>query len=213
MPTVATALTLVMCSAAVVAFRRERHVAYHILKVLASAGFIAVALSHGIPIDAGWRTAVAVGLAIALVGDALLGFHKTWSFVAGMAVFLLMHVSYLAGFVGRGVEPLTVAVAFATTATAAGMVWRRAHATIPERLRPAIAGYMSVLALDLAAGVSTGITLPSAVIVAGVLLMGFSDIAVLRQRFIAPGLANKVVGLPMYYAGQLLLAWAVIAAT
>jgi len=91
------------------------------------------------------------------------------------------------------------------------VVWRWARAHLPERLRAAIAVYMGLLALDLAAGVSTGIAQPGWLIAAGIPLVALSDIAVLRQRFMAPSLANKAIGLPLYYAGQVLVAWAVIA--
>lgn len=211
MPAVATVLTLILCVAAVVAFQREAHGAYHVLKVLASAGFVAIALSHGIPHDP-WRVALAAGLVVAMFGDALLSRHGTWAFVAGMGTFLAMHLSYAAGFLTRGVELVTLALAAGSSITLAALVWRWARAYLPERLRPAIAAYMSVLALDLAAGVATGVMRPGWAIAVGVLLVALSDIAVLRQRFIVPSLINKAIGLPVYYAGQLLLAWAVTTA-
>jgi len=210
-PTVATAFTCVMCAFALLAHERERHAAYAVLKVLASAGFVAVALSSGVPHDT-WRIALAAGLSVALAGDALLAVRRRWAFPAGMAAFLVVHILYLAGFVVRGVDPVSLAIAFAVMATAAGRVWRRGSERIPERLRPALAVYMSVLVLDMAAGVSAAMLRPGLALAVGILLMGLSDIAVLRDRFIAPGIANKLVGLPMYYAGQLLLAWAVIGA-
>jgi hypothetical protein len=43
---------------------------------------------------------------------------------------------------------------------------------------------------------------------AGALLFYLSDLAVARDRFVRPGLANRLVGLPLYYAGQVLLALA-----
>ncbi|NNF09333.1 MAG: lysoplasmalogenase, partial [Acidimicrobiia bacterium] len=43
---------------------------------------------------------------------------------------------------------------------------------------------------------------------AGASLFIASDIAVARNTFVAPGYANKLWGLPLYYGGQLLLAWA-----
>ena len=209
-PTAATVLTLVLCAAAVVAFQREAHVVYHILKVLASTGFIAVALSQGIPGDA-WRVALVAGLGVAFVGDALLGLHRTWTFVPGMAAFLLMHLCYAVGFFSRGVGPVSLAVAGAVMASLVMIVGRWVRPHLSDRLRPAIAVYMGLLALDLAAGVSTAITVPATTIALGVLLVGFSDVAVVRQRFVRPQIANKVVGLPMYYAGQLLLAWSLLA--
>jgi hypothetical protein len=36
-----------------------------------------------------------------------------------------------------------------------------------------------------------------------------SDVAVARDRFVTPGVANRVWGLPLYYGAQLLLAWTV----
>jgi uncharacterized membrane protein YhhN len=40
-------------------------------------------------------------------------------------------------------------------------------------------------------------------------LFFISDLAVARDRFVAPSFANRSWGLPSYYAGQLLLAWAI----
>ena len=42
----------------------------------------------------------------------------------------------------------------------------------------------------------------------GAILFVLSDVFVARQRFVAPGHLNPLVGLPLYYAGQYLLAWA-----
>jgi hypothetical protein len=44
---------------------------------------------------------------------------------------------------------------------------------------------------------------------AGALLFYLSDLLVARDRFVRPGIVNRVVGLPLYYAAQLLLASAV----
>ena len=35
-----------------------------------------------------------------------------------------------------------------------------------------------------------------------------SDLAVARDNFVTPGFTNRLSGLPLYYGGQLLLAWA-----
>jgi hypothetical protein len=43
----------------------------------------------------------------------------------------------------------------------------------------------------------------------GALLFAASDLAVARDQFVRPGLANRMVGLPLYYAAQVLLALAV----
>ena len=43
---------------------------------------------------------------------------------------------------------------------------------------------------------------------AGALLFIISDLAVARENFVSSGFENRLVGLPLYYGGQLLLAWA-----
>jgi uncharacterized membrane protein YhhN len=43
----------------------------------------------------------------------------------------------------------------------------------------------------------------------GAALFFASDLLVARDRFVRPGLANRLVGLPLYYAAQVLLALAV----
>ena len=45
-----------------------------------------------------------------------------------------------------------------------------------------------------------------AVIVAGAFLFYLSDLAVARDRFVAPGFWNRAWGLPFYYGGQIVLA-------
>ena len=37
-----------------------------------------------------------------------------------------------------------------------------------------------------------------------------SDLSVARDRFVAPGFANRAWGLPLYYAAQLAFAWSVL---
>jgi len=46
-------------------------------------------------------------------------------------------------------------------------------------------------------------------LLAGAALFFVSDLAVARDRFVAPGFANRLWGLPAYYAGQLLIAWSI----
>jgi uncharacterized membrane protein YhhN len=43
----------------------------------------------------------------------------------------------------------------------------------------------------------------------GAVLFAASDLFVARDRFVRPGLANRALGLPLYYAAQVLLALAV----
>ena len=45
----------------------------------------------------------------------------------------------------------------------------------------------------------------------GALLFTASDIAVVRDRFVSKGFSNRLWGLPLYYAAQLIIAWSIMA--
>jgi hypothetical protein len=45
-------------------------------------------------------------------------------------------------------------------------------------------------------------------LVPGAFLFWASDLFVARQRFLVPTPVNRYVGLPLYYAAQVVLAWA-----
>jgi uncharacterized membrane protein YhhN len=47
------------------------------------------------------------------------------------------------------------------------------------------------------------------VIFVGALSFYFSDVFVARNRFLKPGFINRLIGLPLYYFGQFLLAFSV----
>ena len=47
------------------------------------------------------------------------------------------------------------------------------------------------------------------VIFVGALSFYFSDVFVARNRFLKPGFFNRLIGLPLYYLGQFLLAFSI----
>jgi uncharacterized membrane protein YhhN len=83
-------------------------------------------------------------------------------------------------------------------------------------LRGPVIAYVTVITLMVVAALAAarGDALPATtrgLIAAGAALFYASDLAVARNRFVAEGFVNKAWGLPAYYAGQLLLAWAIAA--
>jgi uncharacterized membrane protein YhhN len=90
--------------------------------------------------------------------------------------------------------------------------WRalRSRWAVPPRLRGAVAGYLALVAVMAGLAVVAALARGAWPLALGALLVGGSDLAVARERFGRSGFANKLVGLPSYYAGQTLLALQVL---
>lgn len=165
-------------------------------KLGASAVFVASAVAIGT--TGPFRRAILVALALSAIGDALLLSRRKPAFRAGLVAFLLAHVAYAVAF--WPVSRLSAIAALGTllvTAPVLRWLW-----PVAGELRPAVAAYVIVIAamVWLALGVDQG------VVRAGAVLFWLSDLTVARDRFVRPGFANQLVGLPLYYAAQLLLA-------
>lgn len=168
-------------------------------KLGASLGFVGFALSRGV--HAAFDRWVLAALVLSLLGDALLLSRRRAAFLAGLGAFLLAHLAYAAAFLGRGERLAWPApVLAAAVALILRWLWPRLGG-----LRGPVVAY----ALVIAAMVWLALGMAPAAVRLGAVLFFLSDLAVARDRFVAPGLANRLVGLPLYYAGQLLLASAV----
>jgi len=168
-------------------------------KLGASAAFIAVALARGV--EGALGRGILTGLALSVVGDALLLSSRRSAFLAGLGAFLLAHVAYAVAFAGVARPSAVVGLAVAAiTGAALRWLWPRLGA-----LRTPVVAYCVVITAML--WLALGIDRPE--IRAGATLFYASDLLVARDRFVRPGFVNRVVGLPLYYAGQLLLALAV----
>ena len=168
-------------------------------KVAASLAFVAIGLlaSPRGPLAAG----LLAGLALSVLGDAaLLSARRGW-FLAGLGAFLLAHLAYASAFaaVGRPDPWLLLPVAALLLGT---LRWLWPHA---GAMRWPVVAYC--LAIGTMLWLSQGVDRVEVRL--GAVLFAASDLAVARDQFVRPGLANRVVGLPLYYAAQVLLALAV----
>ena len=80
--------------------------------------------------------------------------------------------------------------------------------TVPRELKVPVIAYMAVISTMVALAVSTHAAVADWRIPVGAAAFYLSDLGVARDRFAWPGLINRMVGLPLYFGGQLLLAWA-----
>ncbi len=144
-------------------------------------------------------------LALSVVGDVLLLWDNKRVFLVGLFAFLLAHVAYAVAFVVIGVDWLAVAFGATLMAPFAAGVGRALWPKAGRLAKPVMA-YITVIScmVCLAAG-----TVPGAgpVLLIGATLFFLSDLGVARQRFIADVAINRLIGLPLYYAAQLVLAW------
>jgi len=175
-------------------------------KMVASTAFVAVAISVGAT-DSTFGKVMLVGLALSWFGDLFLTYNGRGPFVAGLAAFLAGHVAYVIAFAKRGLGdgfylPL---VAMAVVAIPIAL-WLMP--TVPRELKAPVIAYMTVISLMVATAVSTDAHTADWRIPVGAIAFYLSDIGVARDRFAAPGFINRLIGLPLYFGGQLLLAWA-----
>ncbi len=179
----------------------ERPVARAAFKSACSGGFLVLALSLGI--DSAYARWVLVALVLSAVGDLALLSEARRFFLAGLVAFLLAHVAYCVAFAPASrPSPWT---ALALLAAAAGVL-RWLWPGLGEMRAPVVV-YCAVISLMLWLALGVG----QDVVRAGAALFYVSDLAVARQKFVAPGVGNRLVGLPLYYAGQYLLAWSIAA--
>lgn len=178
-------------------------------KPFASLGFIVAAIGFG-ALESDYGKLVLLGLILGAIGDVcLLGEAKAY-FIAGLVSFLLGHVAYVVAF---STLPISMPQALmAGVAMAIVMVfiarWVFPHA--PD-MRVPIGVYMLVIAAMCVIAIGAGAAGAPWMIPVGAVMFTASDIAVVRDRFVAPGFINRLWGLPLYYAAQLIIAWSILA--
>jgi len=178
-------------------------------KPFASLGFIIAAIGFG-ALESQYGRTVLAGLVLGAVGDVcLLGQAKVY-FIAGLVSFLLGHVAYVAAFGSLPIAaPQALVAAVAMVVTMAFVArWVFPHA--PD-MRVPIGVYMLVIATMCVVAIGAGAAGAPWMIPVGAVMFTASDISVVRDRFVAPGFVNRLWGLPLYYAAQLIIAWSIAA--
>lgn len=184
--------------------RRPRQRRYP--KLAASMAFVAVGLSAG-ALDTTFGRIVVVALVLSLFGDLFLAIDGRAPFVAGLVAFLAAHIAYIGAFANRGLSDGIYLPLFGVTIAAVAIaIWLLP--TVPRELRAPVIAYIAAISVMVALAVSTHDSIAEWRIPVGAIAFYLSDITVARDRFAAPDFMNRIVGLPLYYGGQLLLAWA-----
>jgi len=158
-----------------------------------------------------YRLFLLAGLVLCLLGDVCLVFRQKKMFLAGLVSFLLGHVFYILAFfqVTRFGMTSCLGAVVIFLAGAGIYIWLRPHL---GAMRPAVFFYSAVISAMLSAAWSvwsdSGLEATGRwMIFGGALCFYISDIFVARDRFLKKDFFNRLLGLPLYYSGQFLLAF------
>jgi uncharacterized membrane protein YhhN len=183
-----------------------------IVKSILSLLFVMTALLQPHPVPAYYHY-LFVGLIFCLIGDVCLALPQEKAFMVGLVSFLLGHVLYISAFlslvqVSHWFSP-GVFIIFGISAFI--FFWLRPH--LKSMLIPVLLYIVviSVMASGAWAVFWKSSFQPSgrAFILAGSLCFYVSDVFVARDKFIKEEYRNRLLGLPLYYTGQFLLAFSI----
>lgn len=176
-----------------------------IFKPAAAACFVAGGYLSG-ALESAWGAVLFAGLVLAALGDVLLIPKGKRTFLAGLVAFLLGHLAYAVAFVVRGIDLAWAAIAGALLITLAAPVTRWLWPNVEAKMKVPVAAYLIVITAMVALAAGTVGARGDLRFLAGAFAFYLSDLAVARERFVAPGFVNRAWGLPLYFAAQLVLA-------
>lgn len=160
-----------------------------------------------------YHTAILCGLLLGLAGDVLLGTRTKACFKAGLVAFLLGHLAYVVAFALYTMPSDWLLPGVLLMWALAVVVFRRLRPHLGD-MRIPVAAYVFVITLMIWAAWAMFWAEQLAPSGARLALIGAacfyaSDLFVARERFVTQGFENRLIGLPLYYAGQFLIAFSV----
>ncbi len=106
----------------------------------------------------------------------------------------------------RGVDPLATLVALVVVGAVAVPVLRWLWPSVKGPMRGPVAAYVVVITGMVALAAGTARRGGAGWLLVGAVMFYISDLFVARQQFVKRELRNRALGLPLYYAAQLVLA-------
>ena len=183
-----------------------------IVKSILSLLFVTTALLQPHPVPAYYHYLL-VGLIFCLVGDVCLALPQEKAFMGGLVAFLIGHIFYIFSFSSLTQIDHWISAGLFTIFGLSALIflWLRPH--LKSMLIPVL---LYILVITVMASGAWAVFSKSffpisgrAFIFAGSLCFYFSDLFVARDKFIKEEYRNRLLGLPLYYAGQFLLAFSI----
>ena len=183
-----------------------------IMKSILSLLFVMTALLQAHPVPTYYHYLL-VGLIFCLMGDVYLALPQKKAFMAGLVAFLVGHVFYIFSFLSLTsiFHWISTGVFIILGVSAFVFFWLRPH--LGSMLFPVLL-YILVITV-MASGAWTVFWKSSfpisgrTLILLGSLCFYFSDLFVARNKFIKEEYRNRLLGLPLYYAGQFMLVFSI----
>jgi uncharacterized membrane protein YhhN len=181
-------------------------------KTLLSCLFILAVLVQAHPHRA-YFILLLIGLIFCLGGDILLALPQEKAFLFGLVSFLLGHILYVFAFysIAQTNQWTWIGAVLCLVLSAGIYLWLRPNLgsmNVPVLLYVVVITVMMTGAFTVLG--DGRLNLPGRIFVfLGALSFYFSDIFVARNRFLKDEFLNRLIGLPMYYLGQFLLAFSV----
>ena len=154
-----------------------------------------------------------IGLIFCLIGDVCLALPQKKAFMAGLIVFLVGHIFYILSFLSltQIFDWISIAGLIIFIMSAFIFLWLRPHL---RSMRIPVLLYILVITV-MASGAWAVFSNSSfqmsgrTLILVGSLCFYVSDVFVARNKFIKEEYTNRLLGLPLYYTGQFLLAFSI----
>ncbi len=183
-----------------------------VTKSILSLLFVITALLQPHPVPTYYHFLLA-GLILCFFGDVCLALSGNKIFQLGLITFLLGHVFYIFSFLSRVKFSLWISLDTFIIFAVSTMIFLWLRPYLKSMLLPVLA-YILVITLMLCGAWTFSQKTPFPVlgrilIFAGVFCFYISDIFVARDRFMMKEYLNRLIGLPLYYSGQFLLAFSV----
>jgi len=205
-----TLVCVVAVGGLLVAEWRDSRLGIWIAKAVAASAYVWSALSLG-ALQSDYGRWLLVGLVFCWWGDLLLvPRHHRGAFRAGIVAFLLGHMAYIVAFIQHSIDGLGLVVGVGVAGALAVFVARWLGPELPSGYRNLVWAYVVVISGMLIAALGAARGSGPLGIAFGAVLFAVSDLTVARDRFVSHAFANRLLGLPLYFAAQLVLAHTVV---
>jgi len=181
-------------------------------KTALSALFVVTVLVQPHPMPAYYHLLL-IGLLFCLAGDVFLALPQDGMFRLGLVSFLVGHIFYSVAFFTTSPVSVWTGWGGLVALIVSGWIYLWLRPSLGTMNIPVLAYIVVITVMVSGAGSILGdarLALAGRIMVfAGGCCFYASDIFVARDRFVKKGPLNRLIGLPLYYGGQFLLAFSV----